>query len=169
MGIRTPDLLHAMKPGHIRSPVSIRRDQRKDRWRATPGDAEQRPQTPICYPTRYPQSRAIEPPPRAEAIRWARPGSSATLRGRDAHTGRATSQPVTQTAHRGHSTRGLTRPNLPELRALTLRISMRILDGSFDGGSVGPMGSWCCRTARVRFASVQPYVPIRPASGNVVM
>jgi hypothetical protein len=109
------------------------------------------------------------PLPRAEAIRWARPGSSATLRGRDDHTGRATSQPVTQTAHRGHSTRGLTRPNLPELRALTLRISMRILDGSFDGGSVGPMGSWCCRTARVRFASVQPYVPIRPASGNVVM
>jgi len=46
---------------------------------------------------------------------------------------------------------------------------MRILDSSFDGGSVDPMGGWCCRTAGVRFASVQPYVSIGPASGNVVM
>jgi ubiquinone/menaquinone biosynthesis C-methylase UbiE len=51
------------------------------------------------------------PLPRAEAIRWARPGSSATLRGRDDHTGRATSQPVTQTAHRGPLHPG---PDTPE-------------------------------------------------------
>src|SRR6266851_6207425 len=61
----------------------MRRDQRKDQHRATPGDAEQRPHTPICYPTRYPQARTIEPPPQ----RWnlstmARPYNSVTPRPR---------------------------------------------------------------------------------------
>src|ERR1017187_3514010 len=44
----------------------MRRDQRKDRWRATPDDTGQRPQTPICYPTRYPQTRATELLPRVD-------------------------------------------------------------------------------------------------------
>jgi hypothetical protein len=61
MGIRTPDLLHAMKPRHFRSPALMSRDQQKGQRRATPSDAEQRPQTPIRYPTRYPQTRTIEP------------------------------------------------------------------------------------------------------------
>jgi hypothetical protein len=60
----------------------MQRDQRKDRHRATPGDAEQRPQTPICYPTRYPQSRAIDTPsPAPKRSAMARPDNSATPRG----------------------------------------------------------------------------------------
>src|ERR1022692_440786 len=81
MGIRTPDLWHAMKPRHLRLPVHTRRDQRKDRRGATPGDAEQRPQTPICYPTRYPHTRVTEPLPRARTVR-PRPYRPDTL-GRD--------------------------------------------------------------------------------------
>ncbi len=53
MGIRTPDLLHAMKPAPSSPPALTWRDQPKQRPRATQSDAEQRPPTPICYPDRY--------------------------------------------------------------------------------------------------------------------
>jgi hypothetical protein len=55
MGIRTPDLLHAMKATPSPPPALTRRDQQKQRRGATQSDAEQRPQTLICYPDRYPR------------------------------------------------------------------------------------------------------------------
>ena len=54
MGIRTPDLLHAMKATPSPPPAQTRRDQPKQRRGATPSDSEQRPPTLICYPNRYP-------------------------------------------------------------------------------------------------------------------
>ncbi len=54
MGIRTPDLLHAMKSAPSPPPALTRRDQPKQQHRATRSDAEQRPPTLICYPDRYP-------------------------------------------------------------------------------------------------------------------
>jgi len=39
----------------------MRADQRKDRRRATPSDAEQRLPAPICYQMRYLQTRASDP------------------------------------------------------------------------------------------------------------
>ena len=39
----------------------MRPDQRKGQRRTTPGNAEQRPPTPICYPTRYPHAEPAEP------------------------------------------------------------------------------------------------------------
>jgi hypothetical protein len=66
MGIRTPDLLHAMKATPSPPPALTRRDQQKQRRRATPSDFEQRPPTLICYPDRYPaHARSALPQHRA--------------------------------------------------------------------------------------------------------
>jgi hypothetical protein len=46
---------------------------------------------------------------------------------------------------------------------------MRTLDSSFDSGSGRFHGQLVLSGGGVRLASVEPYVSIRPASGNVVM
>jgi hypothetical protein len=71
MGIRTPDLLHAMKATPSPPPAPTQRDQQKQRRGATQSDSEQRPPTLICYPTatqdtpahRSPLTGHAAPPP----------------------------------------------------------------------------------------------------------
>jgi hypothetical protein len=75
MGIRTPGLLHAMKATPSPPPALTRRDQPKQRPRATPSDSEQRPPTLICYPDRYPaHARSALPQHRARRAPAALPG-----------------------------------------------------------------------------------------------
>jgi hypothetical protein len=98
----------------------MRRDQRKGQHRATRGDAELRLQTPICYPTRYPQSRAIEPPP---PHRTYPPWPDQTT---PPHRATLAERPRNQSLRRppaGPTPPGLARPDLPmsERRMLIVR------------------------------------------------
>jgi hypothetical protein len=67
---RTPDLLHAMKSTLSPPPALTRRDQPKQRRRATRSDGEQRPQTLICYPARYPGHARSALPSTDHAAPW---------------------------------------------------------------------------------------------------
>jgi hypothetical protein len=55
MGIRTPDLLHAMNPRPVRQPAPISLELRKDQQVATRSNTGTRPRALICYPVRYPK------------------------------------------------------------------------------------------------------------------
>jgi hypothetical protein len=62
MGIRTPDLLHAMKPAPSPPPALTCRDQQKQRRGATQSDAEQHPQTAHLLPRPLPRTRPLSTP-----------------------------------------------------------------------------------------------------------